>query len=45
MPPWFNLQQRKKFFYELRQYFWDDPYQYKKGVDGIVRRCVPEHEQ
>jgi hypothetical protein len=45
MPPQFNSQQRKKFFYELRQYFWDDPYIYKKGVDGIVRRCVPEHEQ
>jgi hypothetical protein len=22
-----------------------DPYLYKKGVYGIVRRCVPEHEQ
>jgi hypothetical protein len=25
--------------------FWDDPFLYKKGVDGIIRRCVPEHEQ
>ena len=34
----------KKFFYDLRHYFWNDPHLYK-GVDGIIRRCVPEHEQ
>jgi hypothetical protein len=33
MPPQFNSQQRKKFFYDLRNYFWDDPFLYKKGVD------------
>ena len=22
-----------------------DPHLYKKGVDGIIRRCIPEHEQ
>ena len=31
--------------YDLRHYFWDDPHLYKEGVDGIIRRCVPEHEQ
>lgn len=45
MPPHFNSRQRKKFFNDLRHYFWDDPFLYKKGVDGIIRRCVPEHEQ
>ena len=45
MPPHFTSQQRKKFFYDLRHYFWDDPFLYKKSVDGIIRRCVPEHEQ
>jgi hypothetical protein len=45
MPPQFNSQQRKKFFYDLRHYFWDDPFLYKKGVDGIIRHCVPESEQ
>ena len=29
----------------MRHYFWDDPHLYKEGVDGIIRRCVPEHEQ
>ena len=33
------------FFYDLRHYFWDDPHLYKEGVDGVIRRCVPEHEQ
>ena len=29
----------------MRHYFWDGPHLYKEGVDGIIRRCVPEHEQ
>ena len=45
MPPHFTAQQRKKFFYDLRQYFWDEPYLYKKSVDDIIRHCIPEHEQ
>ncbi|KAI5418005.1 hypothetical protein KIW84_042587 [Lathyrus oleraceus] len=26
-------------------YLWDDPFLYKRGVDGLVRRCVPKEEQ
>ena len=29
----------------LRHYYWDDPHLYKEGVDGIIGRCVTEHEQ
>jgi hypothetical protein len=45
LPPTFIAQQRRTFFYDLRHYFWDDPHLYKEGVDGIMRRCVPEYEQ
>ena len=44
IPPSFTQQQKKKFFFDLRHYFWDDPHLYKE-VDGVIRRCVPEHEQ
>src|SRR3954453_5362269 len=44
LPPTLTTQQRRKFFYDLRHYFWDDPHLYKERVDGIMRRGVPEFE-
>ena len=41
IPPSFTYKQKKKFFYDLRHYFLDDPHLYKEGVDGIIRHCVP----
>ena len=39
------IKKTKKFSYDLRHNFWDDPHLYKEGVDGIIRCCVLEHEQ
>ncbi|XP_071691253.1 uncharacterized protein [Rutidosis leptorrhynchoides] len=33
-------QQRKKFFADLKHYFWKSPYLFKVGLDQIIRRCV-----
>ena len=43
IPPSYTCQQKKNFF-DLRHYFQDDPHLYE-GVDGVIRGCVPEHEQ
>ena len=40
-----NYDQRKKFFSDLKYYFWDDPYLFKQCPDGIIGRCVDEREQ
>jgi hypothetical protein len=36
--------QKGKFFNDLRHYFWDDPYLYHHEPDGMIRKCVPDHE-
>ncbi|GJR59147.1 reverse transcriptase domain-containing protein [Tanacetum coccineum] len=33
-------QQKKKFFKDVKHYFWDDPYLFKICVDQVIRRCV-----
>nr|GEU29009.1 reverse transcriptase domain-containing protein [Tanacetum cinerariifolium] len=36
-------QQKKKFFKDVKRYFWDDPYLFQICADQIIRRCV--HDQ
>ena len=45
MPPKLSYQQRKRLRADSRYYIWDDPLMFKRGVDLIIRRCVPEGEQ
>nr|GFA63410.1 reverse transcriptase domain-containing protein [Tanacetum cinerariifolium] len=37
-------QQKKKFFKDARNYFWDDPYLFRTCADQIIRRCVAVKE-
>ncbi|GJT64862.1 reverse transcriptase domain-containing protein [Tanacetum coccineum] len=33
-------QQKRKFFKDIKHYFWDDPYLFRTCIDQINRRCV-----
>ncbi|GJX43277.1 reverse transcriptase domain-containing protein [Tanacetum coccineum] len=39
-----SSQQKKKFFKDIGNYFWDDPYLFRICADQIIRRCVDGHE-
>ena len=45
MPQEFSYHQRKKLRTDSKFYIWDNPLLFKRGVDMIIRRCVPESEQ
>ncbi|GKE88789.1 reverse transcriptase domain-containing protein [Tanacetum coccineum] len=35
-----STQQKRKFFKDIKHYFWDDPYLFQTCADQIIRRCV-----
>ncbi|GJR99969.1 reverse transcriptase domain-containing protein [Tanacetum coccineum] len=39
-----SSQQKKKFFKDIKHYFWDDPYLFKICADQVIRRCVHGQE-
>nr|GEV02263.1 reverse transcriptase domain-containing protein [Tanacetum cinerariifolium] len=39
-----SSQQKKKFFKDVRQYFWDDPYLFRIYANQIIRWCVHGQE-
>ncbi|GJT30239.1 reverse transcriptase domain-containing protein [Tanacetum coccineum] len=39
-----STQQKRKFFKDVKHYFWDDPYLFRICVDQIIRRCVSGHK-
>nr|GEV54561.1 reverse transcriptase domain-containing protein [Tanacetum cinerariifolium] len=41
---WMSSQQKKKFFKDVKHYFWDDPYLFKICTDQIIRRCMHGQE-
>ncbi|XP_057425713.1 uncharacterized protein LOC130719087 [Lotus japonicus] len=40
IPDEYNYHQKKKFLKDATQFVWDDPYLFKAGADGILRRWV-----
>ncbi|GJZ60981.1 reverse transcriptase domain-containing protein [Tanacetum coccineum] len=39
-----SSQQKKKFFKDVKHYFWDDPYLFKVCADQVIWRCVFSQE-
>nr|GEZ67698.1 reverse transcriptase domain-containing protein [Tanacetum cinerariifolium] len=39
-----SSQQKKKFFKDVKHYFWDDPYLFRIYADQVIRRCVHGEE-
>ncbi|GKC75426.1 reverse transcriptase domain-containing protein, partial [Tanacetum coccineum] len=35
-----STQQKRKFFKDVKHYFWDDPYLFRICADQIIRRCI-----
>ncbi|GJU83671.1 reverse transcriptase domain-containing protein [Tanacetum coccineum] len=39
-----SSQQKRKFFKDVKHYFWDDPFLFKSCADQVIRRCVSGQE-
>ncbi|GKE32438.1 hypothetical protein Tco_1451760, partial [Tanacetum coccineum] len=44
VPPNWTFQKRKRFFSQVKTYFWEEPYAFKLCADNIIRRCVAGSE-
>ncbi|GKA89625.1 DNA-directed DNA polymerase, partial [Tanacetum coccineum] len=44
VPPRWTLEKRKRFFSQVKKYFWDEPYAFRLCPDNIIRRCIAENE-
>lgn len=42
IPKHMNRHERKRFFAQLKYYFWDEPFLFRRCPDQVIRRCVSE---
>ncbi|XP_075504549.1 uncharacterized protein LOC142541987 [Primulina tabacum] len=43
-PPNISFHQRKKFFSDVKHYFWEEPFLFNICADSMIRMCVAEEE-
>ncbi|GJR97888.1 reverse transcriptase domain-containing protein [Tanacetum coccineum] len=44
MPPKWTPEKRRRFFSQVKNYFWDEPYAFRLCPDNVIRRCVAGSE-
>ncbi|GJZ76565.1 reverse transcriptase domain-containing protein, partial [Tanacetum coccineum] len=44
IPPNWTPEKRRRFFSQVKHYFWDEPYAFKLWSDNVMRRCVVGNE-
>ncbi|GJS37797.1 reverse transcriptase domain-containing protein [Tanacetum coccineum] len=44
VPPNWTFEKRKRFFSQVKTYYWEEPYAFKLCADNIMRRCVARSE-
>ncbi|GKD46445.1 reverse transcriptase domain-containing protein, partial [Tanacetum coccineum] len=44
VPPNWIVEKRRRFFSQVKNYFWDEPYAFMLCSDNIMRRCVAGNE-
>lgn len=44
LPGELNLYQKKRFLFDVKNYFWDETFLFRECADCVIRRCVMEAE-
>ena len=39
-----DYRQKKKFLHDIKFYYWEEPFLYKRCADNLIHRCIPQNE-